>query len=103
MLCSSDAEPLEPSDFSITKSNQKKLINELSAMFFILSIIMVNLSGSSLRLDKDVLVLLISYVGWMENINPDIEIYAYLTARKKYYNIAEIAKMLVEGGDRGAN
>ena len=45
-------------------------------------------------IDTDVLILLISFVGRKENIDPSIRIYAYLTAGKKYYNISEIAKKL---------
>ncbi len=95
VLCSFDAEPLEQSDVSITKCQSEEADQRI--IRHVLHIIdnydefkrvVVN------TIDTDVLVLLISYVGRMENIDPGIEIYAYLTAGKKYYNIAEISKRL---------
>ena len=93
MLCSFDAEPLEQSEISITKCQSEEADQRI--IRHVLHIIdnydefkriVVN------TIDTDILVLLISYVGRMENIDPDVEIYAYLTAGRKYYNITKISK-----------
>ena len=45
-------------------------------------------------IDSDVLVLLISYVGHLQNLDPEVEIFAYLTNGKKYYSNVEISTSL---------
>ena len=95
VLCSFDAEPLHQSDISITKcqseeADQRIVRHVLHAIdnYAQFKRIIVN------TIDTDVLVLLISYVGRVEEMDPDMEIYAYLTSGKKYYNIVEISKSL---------
>ena len=95
MLCSFDAEPLEQSDISITKCKSEEADQRI--IRHVLHIvddyaefkrIVIN------TIDTDVLVLLISYLGRLEITDSDVEIYAYLTAGKKYYSIREITESL---------
>ena len=97
VLCSFDAESLEQSEFFITKCQSEEADQRIirHVLHIIHSYdkferIVIN------TIDTDVLVLLISYVGRMKSIgpSPNLEIYAYLTAGKKYYNIREITKSL---------
>ena len=38
-------------------------------------------------IDSDVLVLLISYVGRLQNLDPEVEIFTYLTNGTTYYKV----------------
>ena len=73
--------------FPSLSANQKKLINRhvlhVVGSYDEFKQVVIN------TIDTDVLVLLISYFGRL-----DIEIYAHLTAGKKYYDVREIAKSL---------
>ena len=95
VLCSFDCEPLEHSDASIKKCQAEEAdqrvvrhVLHLIGNYDEFDLIVIN------TIDTDVLILLISFVGRIENINPSIRIYAYLTAGKKFYNISEIARKL---------
>ena len=95
VVCSFDSEPLEHSDISITKCQSEEADQRI--VRHVLHIIHNYDEFKWIvvtTIDTDVLILLISFVGRMENIDPNIQIYAYLTAGKKYYNIIEIAKKL---------
>ena len=45
-------------------------------------------------IDSDVLVLLISYIGRLEELDPAMEIFAYLINGRKYFNVTEISNSL---------
>ena len=94
VICSFDSEPLEQSDISITKCQSEEADQRI--VRHVLHIIdnydevkwiVVN------TIDTDVLILLISFVGRRDN-NDNVQVYAYLTASRKYYNINDIAKKL---------
>ena len=79
VLCSFDAEPLEHSIVSITKCQLEeadpRIVRHLLHTLLCYAHfgrIVVN------TIDTDVLILLISYVGCLEEIDPKVEIFAYL-------------------------
>ena len=95
VLCSFDAEPLRQSDVSIVKCQSEEAdqriirhVLHIVDSYDEFNPVVIN------TIDTDVLVLLISYFGRLETIDPDIEIYAYLTAGKKYYDVRDITKSL---------
>ena len=93
VICSFNLEPLNQSDVSITNCQSEEADQRI--VRHVLHI-MDNYAGFKRvivnTIDTDVLMLLISYVGRNEDIDPDLEIYAYLTAGKKYYNVMDISK-----------
>ena len=83
VLYSFDAEPLEQPDSSITKCQSEeadqRIIGHVIESYNEYKRLVAR------TIDSNVLVLLISYVGRVENLDPVIEIYANLTNGKEYY------------------
>lgn len=95
ILCSFDSEPVNHSDVSITKCQSEEAdqriirhVLHIIGNYANYKRIVVN------TIDMDVLILLISFIGRIDDIDPELEIFAYLINGRKYYNIRDIASNL---------
>ena len=91
VLCSFEAEPLEQPGTCITRCQSEEADQRI-----IRHVLHVIDSYAQFKrivintIDSDVLVLLVSYIGYVEKLDPSMEIFAYLINGKKYFNIVEI-------------
>ena len=95
ILCSFDSEPVNHSDVSITKCQSEEAdqriirhVLHIIGNYANYKRIVVN------TIDMDVLILLISFIGRIDDIDPELDIFAYLINGRKYYNIRDIASNL---------
>ena len=95
VLSSFNAEPLAQSDTNIIKCQSEEADQRI--IRHVLHVIESYAQYKRIvirTIDSDVLVLLISYAGRLQNLDPEVEIFAYLTNGKKYYNVVEISSSL---------
>ena len=95
VLCSFEAEPLEQPGTCITRCQSEEADQRI-----IRHVLHVIDSYAQFKrivintIDSDVLVLLISYIGRVEKLDPAMEIFAYLINGRKYFNVTQISNSL---------
>ena len=95
VICSSNLEPINHPDVTITKCQSEEADQRL--IRHVLHCLDNYISYKRIvvhTIDTDVLILLVSYLSQLPEIPSDLDIYAYLINSKKYYNITEIIGFL---------